>query len=177
MLVVGGDGVVKTQVNPDTWWSLGGSKGQSLQRYFVFFCKRIVIKWLIIVDLNVTYQFDLNVSQIPNCLFWLIQQLLTQYNTIQHSISHPIAFAVFSIQKSLCKCYEKLASRLWPMPFTLTCSFLIHTLLFYWKIKSCCHLCFPQQIRPYHCSISTSNHMFGRAIWDKLPECENLEIA
>ena len=27
--------------------------------------------------------------------------------------------------------------------------------------------------------ISTSNHMFGRAIWDKLPECifENFEIA
>ena len=28
-------------------------------------------------------------------------------------------------------------------------------------------------------AISTSNHMFGRAIWDKLPECifENFEIA
>ena len=28
-------------------------------------------------------------------------------------------------------------------------------------------------------SISTSNHMFGRAIWDKLPKCivENFEIA
>ena len=28
-------------------------------------------------------------------------------------------------------------------------------------------------------SISTSNHMFGRAIWDKLPKCifENSEIA
>ena len=31
----------------------------------------------------------------------------------------------------------------------------------------------------FHCAVSTSNHMFGRAIWDKLPECifENFEIA
>ena len=29
------------------------------------------------------------------------------------------------------------------------------------------------------CSISTSNYMFGRVIWDKLPKCifENFEIA
>ena len=46
------------------------------------------------------------------------------------------------------KCYKKLTSRLRLVLFTLTHFFLIHTLLFSWKIKSCCDSCFPLQIRP-----------------------------
>ena len=44
--------------------------------------------------------------------------------------------------------------------YSLTSFFLIHTFLFCWNIKSCCHHRDP-------CSINTSNHMFGRVIWDK----------
>ena len=36
------------------------------------------------------------------------------------------------------KCYNKLASRSWPMLFTFTYFFLMHTLLFCCKIKSSC---------------------------------------
>ena len=46
-----------------------------------------------------------------------------------------------------CECYRKLASKSWPVLFTLIYFFYTHTLLFFWKIKSC-HRCFPQQIIP-----------------------------
>ena len=47
-----------------------------------------------------------------------------------------------------CECYKKLASQSWPVLFTITYFFsYICTLLFYWKMRSCCdHHC-PQQIR------------------------------
>ena len=48
-----------------------------------------------------------------------------------------------------CECYKKLASRLWPVLFTLTYFFsYTYTLLLCWKIKCCCDCCFPQQGRP-----------------------------
>ena len=77
--------------------------------------------------------------------------------------------------KSNCKCYKKLASRLWCMLFTLTYFYFTLTHkdhLFCWKIKSCCDCCFPQQIRPQiyihlyilqvYSSVSTSFNMINK---------------
>ena len=71
-----------------------------------------------------------------------------------------------------CQCYKKLASRSCSVLFTLAYFFLIWTLLFCWKIKSCYDHCFPQQIRPettvqwyilrYYSSVRTVFNMINK---------------
>ena len=42
-----------------------------------------------------------------------------------------------------CECYKKLASKMWPVLFTVI-FFVIHSPLFWWKIKKCFDRFFPQ---------------------------------
>ena len=69
-------------------------------------------------------------------------------------LSFKILLKKFAVPQSFsyenhCECYKKLASRLWPVLFTLI-SYLFFSYkytLFCWKIKSC-DRCFSQQIKP-----------------------------
>ena len=81
--------------------------------------------------------------------------------------------SVFSIRKSIWV-FKKLASRSWPVLFALNYFSLKHifsypyTLLFCWKIKSCCHRCFSQQIRPQITVQLYSGRSFCKIFWWKL---------
>ena len=46
------------------------------------------------------------------------------------------------------ECCKKFTSRLWPCYLHLYTYFFTYILLFCCKIKTCCHHCFPLQIRP-----------------------------
>ena len=80
-------------------------------------------------------------------------------------------FALLNITQSFsyeshCKCYKKLASRSWPVLFTTTYFFVIHTVSSSTgKCGSCYGHCFPQQIRPQ-----------ATVQWYILQECSSVRI-
>ena len=130
----------------DYWWNdVHCNKPKSLAKHLASLLdllNRILLSGISAARVNVVFDEYRNLS-IKNTernrksrdqlLFWKL--------VITAAI--PVFFHM-KVTASVCK---KLASRSWPVLSTLTYIFSYkYTLLFCWKIKSCCHRCFRQLI-------------------------------